>query len=100
ITDPAQAGADFKVQGEYLGKVTFSNNPQTTGAQVIALGDGKSQLAWYIGGLPGDGWSRGDKSGRSEGKTDGDTTVFRSDNGWISKIKNGEVTVSDSGGQV
>jgi hypothetical protein len=45
ITDPAAAGPDFAVQGEYIG--------DEAAAQVIALGEGKFQIIGYTGGLPG-----------------------------------------------
>lgn len=48
FTDPAKAGPDFLIQGEYRGP--------NTGAQVIADGDGTFTLRLFAGGLPGDGW--------------------------------------------
>lgn len=45
ITDPAAAGEDFKIQGEYAG--------ESCGAQVIALGGGKFRLVGWDAGLPG-----------------------------------------------
>ena len=45
FTDPATAGPDYALQGEYAG--------EKTGAQVIALGNGKFHLVGWMGGLPG-----------------------------------------------
>jgi len=43
--DPAKAGPDFAVQGEYTG--------EDCGAQVIALGNGKFHIIGFAKGLPG-----------------------------------------------
>ncbi len=48
VLTPADAGPDFKVQGEYKGA--------GWGAQAVALGDGKFDVHLLKGGLPGDGW--------------------------------------------
>ncbi len=53
--DPAQAGPDFKIQGEYVG--THPEGDQI-GLNIIALGDGKFRAVGFEGGLPGDGWTK------------------------------------------
>ena len=57
FTDPEQAGADFKIQGEYSGTVSADGGETKLGVQVIALGKGKFRAVGYAGGLPGDGWN-------------------------------------------
>ncbi|HEY2783386.1 MAG TPA: DUF1080 domain-containing protein [Fimbriiglobus sp.] len=59
INDPSKLkdDKDFAVQGEYVGNSGTSKQDNTkTGAQVVALGEGKFDVKWYHGGLPGDGW--------------------------------------------
>ena len=87
-TDPDSAGPDFAAQGEYEGK--------ESGAQVIALGDGKFHVVGWENGLPG---KSEDARRRVEidGKRVGDRIVFQGD-GWDGAIKDGKLTgTSDEG---
>ena len=58
-TDVKKAPADYGYQGEYLGAYTETTEYKL-GVQIIALGEGKFDLIGYDGGLPGQGWSRGE----------------------------------------
>lgn len=78
VTDPAKAGADYFVQGEYAGALDVDGQPVKYGAQIIALGGGKFDLVLYPGGLPGDGWKKGQARHRASGATQKDVTRFAS----------------------
>ncbi len=52
ITDPAKAGVDYEIQGEYSGRIQAGDIDETWGAQVVALGDGKFEVIGFKGGLP------------------------------------------------
>ena len=93
VTDPAKAGPDFAIQGEYLGEI----GGEKWGGQVIALGDGKFRGIGYKGGLPGEGWNRGDERKSSEGQWEGDAVVIKGDD-HDAKIKDGVITIADSAG--
>src|SRR5262245_44596753 len=62
--DPAKVGVDYDLQGEYVGK---NKDGERWGAQIIALGDDKFDIVGFKGGLPGDGWSRGDETRKGTG---------------------------------
>jgi hypothetical protein len=81
FTDPASAGPDYKIQGEFDGKVGDAR----LGAQIIALGDGKFQAVFYRGGLPGAGWDKSDRI-RIDGKTEGEATRFRKEGSWAGEL--------------
>jgi hypothetical protein len=79
ITDPKEAAKDpdFQVQGEYVGEgIDQDGNKIKVGAQVIALSKGEFTIVGYAGGLPGDGWKRGDGQVEFPGKTEGKEVKF------------------------
>lgn len=94
--DPADADADFAIQGEYIGVV----GGDTLGAHIIAEGEGKFSIVGYRNGLPGDGWD-GDRDDlyTGAGKTeDGKVTFSATDGGWSGAIEDGALAVYDDAG--
>ncbi len=89
FTNPQEAGPDFAFQGEYVGDV----GNHRWGAQVIALGDGKFDVVGHQGGLPGQGWKRGDKTSRGSGERKGDRVDLTGD-GWTGTVENGVLTIA------
>jgi len=98
FTDPAKAGPDFTVQGEYQGE--WKNNDQTVkvGAQVIAQGDGKYRGVFLLGGLPGEGWERGGPQLYADGATEDKKVVFTGDTG-KAEIEDGKMKILDADGK-
>jgi hypothetical protein len=81
FTDAEKAGHDFKVQGEYAGEVKGKG---MLGAQVVALGEGKFDVYFLRGGLPGGGWD-GRAREKAPAKTEGDKAVVEG-GGWKGSI--------------
>ena len=75
--DAAAAGPDFRIQGEYEGKI---GSNKKIGAQVIALGDGKFDAVIYGGGLPGGGWDPKQPKVLLTGETKSDLVEFEGQN--------------------
>lgn len=99
ITDPAKAGPDFKVQGEYEGEVGEQATKQKLGLQIIAQGDGKFHSYDYLGGLPGDGGKRLDsRRNVVVGETKDGVTLFPTANLTL-KVKDGVVTAAGPDGK-
>lgn len=97
FTDPAKAGPDYQVQGEYAGDLKLSGSPAKYGAQVVALGDSKFDLVLYTGGLPGAGWQRGDAREKAPGKTESSVTTFKTAK-WTATIDGQKMKFAGSGG--
>jgi len=59
ITNPAEGGVDYTLQGEYAGTLYApGRGSEFMGLQVVALGGGKFDAVLYRGGPPGNGWDR------------------------------------------
>ena len=86
--EPADAGPDFAVQGEYVG--------DGCAAQVIALGDGKFHIVGWSKGLPGTS-ADVEKKAEVDAQRDGDKVVFNGD-GWKGTIANGELNGTNDEG--
>ena len=67
---------------------------QKIGMQVVALGNHEFNATLFQGGLPGDGWSRGNKSEKGKGKTSGDVTELVNGLEWKATIKDGTLSLS------
>ena len=78
---------DFMVQGEY------GSGKDKKGVQVVALGAGKFDAYFLDGGLPGDGWKKGDPRVKIHGKTQDGVTTFEK-NDLKAEIKDGKITVT------
>jgi hypothetical protein len=89
---------DFHVQGEYVGQGTLfgGNKGEKLGAQVVALGDGKFDVYVLKGGLPGEGWSKGDKPVRLEGQRQGDATELKGE--FRGQLADAKMTLTHSEG--
>ncbi len=96
IDDPSKAGPSYAMQGEYVGEVPGDGKMKKLGLQVIALGDGKYRAVAYHGGLPGDGWDKGEKI-ITDGKEENGAITFKSERG-TGVIQNGVLTASDPDG--
>jgi hypothetical protein len=87
-TDPAKAGPDYAVQGEYVGQA----GSQKWGAEVIARGAGKFDVNFLPGGLRGEGGDYS-KAVQATAKTEaGKTVVTGKGNKWEATISSGKLT--------
>jgi hypothetical protein len=71
FVDEKEAGIEYTIQGEYVGKSAAGS----LGCQVIALGNGQFQAVLLPGGLPGEGWDQKNKI-LMDGKLDGQAAAF------------------------
>src|SRR5688572_23027873 len=94
-TTEAEAGADFKIQGEYVGE----SGDDKWGIQVIALGKEGFRAVVHKGGLPGDGWDGGKKF-EATGKWEGDVVkIVSSDNHTMTITKDGTAVGANPQGE-
>lgn len=101
ISDPTKVDADYALQGEYSGSFEDDDgNIVKAGAQVIASGNGKFRIAYYPGGLPGDGF-KNDKSTivRSEGELKDGKVRFESKEHGAAVLNDGRLELIDLEGE-
>lgn len=79
--EPADAGPDFAVQGEYVG--------EGCAAQVIALGEGKFRIVGWAKSLPGVD-AEAERKVEVDAQRDGERVIF-DNNGWKGAIVGGEL---------
>ncbi len=90
VTDPAEAGPDFLLQGEYVG--------ENCGAQVIALGDGKFHLVGWDSGLPG-ATADAKKNQEMDGALENGAVKFKNAD-WEAMVASGELKGRGKDGEV
>jgi hypothetical protein len=98
FTDPAAAGPDFAIQGEYQGTWSGSQQSKEAGAQVIARGEGKFHVVLLEGGLPGAGWDRTMPQHDYDATFKDGKATFGA-NEVTGTIAGGTLTLADSSGQ-
>ena len=91
--DPAKVDADYAFQGEYSGTL----DTKKTGLQVIAQGGGKFRAVVLAGGLPGDGWEKGQRE-EADGELKDGVATFSSPK-WKIAVKDGTATVTSADGK-
>jgi hypothetical protein len=98
FTDPAKAGPDFAVQGEYKGQLAQGDQTTVAGMQVIAKGDGKFEVVGLEDGLPGDGWNRSKHKKSGTGEWDQKAVKIKGPNG-IGVIEDGKLSLFSADGK-
>ncbi len=95
--DPAEAGIDFLIQGEYTGTIVEPyGRPQHVGLQIVARGGGEFEALFFPGGLPGAGADT-DNSASLAGAMDGEAAYLEGDGRGV--VADGyQATVYDSTG--
>ncbi len=86
--EPAEAGPDFAVQGEYVG--------EGSAAQVIALGGGKFRIVGWSHGLPGVAYDA-ERKVEVDAQREGGRVTFQSE-GWKGQIDGGTLTGTNDEG--
>jgi hypothetical protein len=90
FTDPANAGADYALQGEYSG--------HKSAAQVIALGNGKFHIVGWLNGLPGTA-DDVEKKVEGDGVREGDAKVTFESEGWKGALDGKELVATNNEGE-
>lgn len=104
-TDPVAAShdPDFRIQGEYLGHGTVEGAQAKIAAHVVALSRGEFDVVVYQGGLPGDGWKRGDTRFRMSGLLENGVVTLTgasAERTLEGRISDGVLTVDEKAGAI
>lgn len=86
--EPAEAGPDFALQGEYVG--------EGSAAQVIALGEGKFHIVGWSHSLPGVAYDA-ERKAEVDAEREGDRVVFQTKE-WKGQIDGGTLTGTNDEG--
>lgn len=96
IAEESTIARDRAIQGEYAGKL---EDGVPWGVQIVALGQGKFRGIGLMGGLPGDGWKRGDEMHSAEGTWTGDKVVLQNEHVRATALDN-VLSLYDTGGRL
>jgi hypothetical protein len=103
-TDLTEVDDDYAIQGEYVGKYAAEDESDAgkLGAQVIALGDGKFDVVFYPGGLPGAGWIQAEGLHQATAKRndEGDVILSTPEDVAVGTISDGVIKAENDGNSV
>ncbi len=94
ILDPAAAGVEYRLQGEYTGLVSTAQGQRRLGVQVVARGKGEFLVVFYRGGLPGSGAVPGSRT-PLQAKREGNMLLIRH-GPWLALALAGQMRLYDS----
>src|SRR5947208_8793104 len=100
VADPAKAkeDPDFAIQGEYVGESKEGTEKSKMAAQVVAKGDGKFDVKFLLGGLPGAGWDKKTTKKGTAARIDGKVIVKDDANKEVATITDGQFVPSGNVG--
>jgi hypothetical protein len=83
---PEEGGTDYALQGEFKGSI----GSEAWAAQVVAKGDGKFEVYFLAGGLPGAGWDTKTRTKVDAKTVDGNTAFSAA--GWTGTLTSAKLT--------
>jgi hypothetical protein len=95
-TDPAKAGPDYAIQGEYVG----NSAKEKLGAEVIARGGGKFDVNVFPGGLRGEGGDYSKRTQASAMARGAEVVITGKTAKGIGTIKGGVLTIETRDGEM
>ncbi len=98
-TDPAEAGIEYQIQGEYVAETEQDGVKQRVAVQIIALGDGKFRGVGFKGGLPGENPDVQRQEKAVDGQLEGNKAVFIHE-GLRAEVQDGVLSIIAPDGNV